>query len=88
MIAAIRKLGIRGVSETALGAQEVTAQTAEMLKTSAAKGETKLFISTACPAIVEYIEKYLPQLTSCLTPISSPLLAHCRMLKNKFGQQS
>lgn len=87
MIAAIRKLGIRGVSETALGAQEVTAQTAEMLKASAAKGETKLFISTACPAIVEYIEKYLPQLTSCLTPISSPLLAHCRMLKNKFGQQ-
>lgn len=87
MIAAIRRLGIRGVSETALGAQEVTSQTVEMLKTSAAKGEKKLFISTACPAIVEYVEKYLPQLTSCLTPISSPLLAHCRMLKNKFGAQ-
>ena len=87
LIAAIRRLGIRGVSETALGAQEVTSQTVELLKTSAAKGEKRLFISTACPAIVEYIEKYMPQLTSCLTPISSPLLAHCRILKNKFGSQ-
>lgn len=85
MVAAIRKLGIRGVSETALGAQEVTAQTVKILKDSIAKGENKLFISTACPAVVEYIEKYLPELTPNLTNLASPLLAHCRMLKEKFG---
>lgn len=87
MIAAIRRLGIRGVSETALGAQEVTSKTVEILQKSAAKGEKKLFISTACPAVVEYVEKYLPELTPNLTPVSSPLLAHCRMLKDKFGSQ-
>lgn len=87
MIAGIRRLGIRGVSETALGAQEVTSQTVKILKDSAAKGEKKLFISTACPAVVEYVEKYLPELTPCLTNVSSPLLAHCRMLKDKFGAQ-
>ena len=85
MVAAIRKLGIRGVSETALGAQEVTAQTVKILKDSIAKGENKLFISTACPAVVEYIEKYLPELTPNLTNLASPLLSHCRMLKEKFG---
>ena len=87
IVAAIRRLGIRGVSETALGAQEVTSKTVEILRDAAAKGEKKLFISTACPAVVEYVEKYLPELTPNLTPVLSPLLAHCRMLKEKFGNQ-
>ena len=86
MIAAIRRLGIRGVSETALGAQEVTAATVALLREAAEKKENKLFISTACPAVVEYVEKYLPELTGCLTNLASPLLAHCRMLKEKFGK--
>ncbi len=86
MIAAIRRLGIRGVSETALGAQEVTSQTVQALKEAAAKGEKRLFISTACPAVVEYVEKYLPELTPCLANVASPLLTHCRLLKDKFGQ--
>ncbi len=85
LIAAIRRLGICGVSETALGAQEVTSRTVEILRDSAAKGENKLFISTACPAVVEYVEKYLPDLVPCLTPVLSPLLAHCRIIKEKFG---
>ena len=81
MIAAIRRLGIRGVSETALGAEEVSCQTAKIL------GEASggLFISTACPTVVEYVEKYLPELTPSLIKVSSPLLAHCRMLKDRFG---
>lgn len=86
IVAAIRRLGIKGVSETALGAQEVTAATVEMLKDAAAKKENRLMISTACPAVVEYIEKYLPELTPCLTALASPLLAHCRILKETFGQ--
>lgn len=81
MIAAIRRLGIRGVSETALGAEEVSCQTAKILG-EAASG---LFISTACPTVVEYVEKYLPELTPSLINVSSPLLAHCRMLKDRFG---
>lgn len=86
LIAAIRRLGIKGVSETALGAQEVTATTVEKLKDAVNKKENRLMISTACPAVVEYVEKYLPELTPCLAQVASPLLAHCRMLKNKFGQ--
>ena len=85
IVTAIRKLGIRGVSETALGAQEVTAQTVKIIKDSISKGEKKLFLSSACPAVVAYIEKYLPELTPNITNIASPLLAHCRMLKEKFG---
>ncbi len=81
MIAAIRRLGIRGVSETALGAEEVSCQTAKILGAA----DSGLFISTACPTVVEYVEKYLPELTPSLINVSSPLLAHCRLLKDKFG---
>lgn len=48
--------------------------------------ESGLLISTACPAVVEYVRKYLPEMTPHLTPLSSPLLAHCRMLKDKLGK--
>lgn len=86
IVAAIRRLGIKGVSETALGAQEVTAETVRQLKDAVARNENRLMISTACPAVVEYVEKYLPELTPYLAQVASPLLAHCRMLKEKFGQ--
>ncbi len=81
MIAALRRLGFCGVGETAVGAEEVSAHIAHIL------GEKKsgLLISTACPAAVEYVRKYLPEMTSYLTPLSSPLLAHCQMLKDKLG---
>lgn len=36
--------------------------------------------------MVEYVRKYLPEMTPHLTPLSSPLLAHCRMLKDKLGK--
>ncbi len=82
MIASLRRLGFKGVGETAAGAEEVSAHIAQMLS----EKETGLFISTACPSVVEYIRKYLPEMIKYLTPLSSPLLAHCQMLKNKMGQ--
>lgn len=133
MIAAIRRLGFRGVSETALGAEEVSANIAGLLdkaaneapqvsaapdmsqtacgkkdedastehspeRTSGVHEDTstgeapqvsaanRLFISTACPAVVEYINKYVPERTANLTKLTSPLLAHCRLLKTALGK--
>jgi iron only hydrogenase large subunit-like protein len=80
LISGLKKLGISHVSETALGAEEVNSSLTQYLSTS--KG---IQISTACPTIVELIEKYYPQLVSSLIPIDSPLLAHCRILKKHFG---
>ena len=82
MIASLRRLGFRGVGETAAGAEEVSAHIACLL----GEKESGLLISTACPAVVEYVRKYLPEMTPHLTPLSSPLLAHCRMLKDKLGK--
>ncbi len=82
MIAALKKLGFAGVSETALGAQEVSIQTAKILN-SAEKG---LFISSACPVIDDYVRLYKPNFAKCITPIASPALTHCKLMKKTLGE--
>ncbi len=82
MIALLKQLGFKDVSETALGAQEVSIKTAKMLN-EAGNG---LFISSACPVIVDYIRLYMPEFTQCITPIGSPLMTHAKMLKETFGE--
>ncbi|QSH41922.1 [Fe-Fe] hydrogenase large subunit C-terminal domain-containing protein [Lentisphaerota bacterium ZTH] len=82
MIAALRKLGFAGVSETALGAQTVSAQTAGLLK----HHQNGALISSACPVIVDYIRKYQPGFTSAITALLSPALSHAKMLRACFGE--
>ena len=81
MIAALKKLGFTGVSETALGAQEVSIQTAKMLN-NASSG---LFISSACPVIDDYVRLYKPDFAKYITPIASPALTHAGLLKKMLG---
>ena len=82
MITALKLLGITEVSETALGAEEVNSHLTEYL--SDAQG---VKISTACPTIVELVEKYYPTLIKNLVPIDSPLLAHSKILRQHFGKE-
>ena len=42
-------------------------------------------ISSACPACVDYIRKYHPQYTANIVPLHSPVMAHCQMIKERFG---
>ena len=81
MISILKKLGFKDVSETALGAQEVSIRTAQMLN-EADKG---LFISSACPVIVDFVRKYHPEFTQYITPIGSPAMTHAKMLKETYG---
>ena len=82
LIRALKKLGFTGVSETALGAEVVTAKTAEFLNAS----PNGVYISTACPSAVDYIRKYKPELTQCLVGMQSPLMAHASMLRRWYGE--
>lgn len=83
LIHALKMLGFTGVSETALGAQQVSAQAASDIKADTDKN--MLHISSACPVVVEYISKYLPERAASITHILSPLLAHCKLIKDNFG---
>lgn len=82
MIGLLKTLGFKGVSETALGAQEVSIRTAQMLN----EAEKGLFISSACPVIVDVIRHYHPEFINNITPIGSPAMTHAKMLKEKYGE--
>lgn len=81
MIAALKRLGFTGVSETACGAQEVSATIARSL----AAGTPGIHISSACPSAVSLVRKYLPVHTPLITRMHSPVMAHCALLRRHFG---
>ena len=81
LIAAFKRLGFEGVSETALGAQEVSIEVTKLLS----KRENKIHISSACPAIVDYVRLYLPEYTEFITPVGSPAMTHAKLLKKRYG---
>ncbi len=82
MVTALKRLGFAGVSETALGAQLVSAETAKFLK-DAPNG---VYLSSACPAVVDYVKKYAPGFAGNVVKVSSPLLAHCKLLRQRYGE--
>lgn len=82
MISVLKKLGFTGVSETALGAQEVSIECAKILNNNK---ESKFFISSACPVIVDYIRLYKSAFTKNIVPVVSPALTHAGLLKKTFG---
>lgn len=82
--AGLAMLGFAGVSETALGAHLISKDIAEWMRQSYAEGRLPpLTISTACPTIVSLIRKHHPRLVALLSPFCSPLIAHCRYLKQQ-----
>lgn len=82
LIGAIRRLGFFGVSETALGAQEVSA----FLRDTWIPGGEGIQLSSACPAAVDLITRFFPKFTDALTPVYSPLLAHCVYLRKHYAE--
>ncbi len=86
LVGILKALGFSGVSETAIGADLVTHETAHMLRASAAgEIEQKLFLSSACPAAVEYIKQQHPEYAPYICDTASPLMAHARYLKKMYG---
>ncbi|TKG90468.1 4Fe-4S dicluster domain-containing protein [Puteibacter caeruleilacunae] len=81
LIAGLKELGFYAVSETALGAEYVSEATAEYLE----EQPSGVYISSACPSVVEEVRKYHPELVSQIVPVKSPLLAHCELLKDRCG---
>jgi len=88
LIAALKKLGFAAVSETALGADFLSARIAHDLTSYTEKrtsDKPPLMISSACPVIVEYIKLYNPNLAPYISPHASPLLTHARFLRSHYG---
>jgi iron only hydrogenase large subunit-like protein len=84
LAAGLKRLGFYGVSETSIGAEEVSANIAGYLKTAG----PGIHISSACPSVVELVKKYYPNFAHCVTPVYSPALTHAKMLKKIYGEDT
>jgi iron only hydrogenase large subunit-like protein/uncharacterized Fe-S cluster-containing protein len=80
---ALRALGFDYVGQTAQGAYQVSAHTARLVEAG-----DRTFIGTACPAVVNFIEKYHHEAVEDLLPLASPMATHARMLKKRHGPES
>ncbi|UCH33399.1 MAG: 4Fe-4S dicluster domain-containing protein [Armatimonadota bacterium] len=80
VIAGLRQLGFAQVMEVAYGAELTALAYRELLS---GKIPTPV-ITTPCPALVSYVEKYLPELIPNLAPIVSPMIALARFIRTKY----
>ncbi len=80
---ALRKLGFNKVVETAFGADLISDAYLKELKNR----NGKTVISSACPAVVNYIEKYYEQLVPNIAKVVSPMIAIGRYLRETIGNE-
>lgn len=73
----IRALGFDYVCQVAFGADLVASEYKKLL----VENPEKRYIGVTCPAVVNYVEKYLPDLVPNLAPIASPMVAEAKVIK-------
>ena len=76
LVAGLRGLGFKRVEETSIGADAVAAYTKKLAACSGCGG-----IATACPAVVDYVQTYMPEHIDLLMPVVSPMIAHAKITK-------
>jgi len=77
---AVRALGFAEALEVAFGAELVGREYARYVR----ENPGHLVITTPCPALVAYVEKYAPSLVKNLAPIVSPAIALGRVVKERY----
>lgn len=80
----IRQLGFDLVMDVSFGVDLV----ARKYKALFLETKGKFYITSNCPAIVENVQKYHPDLTDNLAPLVSPMLATARVAKEVYGPQT
>ncbi|HOJ73676.1 MAG TPA: [Fe-Fe] hydrogenase large subunit C-terminal domain-containing protein [Phycisphaerae bacterium] len=83
LVGMLRAAGFDLVCEVAFGADLVARQYERILATC----NGRRFISTTCPAIVHYVERYHPGLVDSLAPVVSPMVATARVLHAIHGPE-
>ena len=77
----MKKLGFDHVFEVGFGADLVALEYKKILESN----DGKRYISTDCPAIVNYIRQYHPDIVPSLAGIVSPMVAMSRVVRKKLG---
>ncbi|MCL2845668.1 MAG: methyl-accepting chemotaxis protein [Chitinivibrionia bacterium] len=80
----LKSLGVEAIFDVSFGAELTVKSYLEHIK----KNNPKCVIAQPCPAIVNYIELYCPELIPYLAPADSPMLHTIKMIKSFYPQYS
>jgi len=84
LVTALKKLGFQEVWESALGGDLISREYRKWLW-----GNSKTsYISSFCPSVALYVEKFAPQLVDQLTPVVSPMVATGKAIKKLRGAET
>ncbi|MFW5747969.1 MAG: [Fe-Fe] hydrogenase large subunit C-terminal domain-containing protein [bacterium] len=81
IIGGIRSMGFTYVHEVAFGADLVAAAYKKLMD----REDMRSYIGTTCPALVNYVECYYPELIPQLAPVVSPMAATASALHAIYG---
>jgi len=84
LVTALKKIGFQEVWESACGGELVVGEYQKYLDSN----KESLRISSFCPSLVLYIEKYVPEFISHLVPIVSPMIATGKLVKQLRGKDT
>ena len=82
LVGIIKSFGFSHVTEVSFGADLIARYYKEQLSLEMPA------ISSDCPAIVAYIERYEPELTKKLANVVSPMVAMARVVRKKYGENA
>jgi len=82
LVGMIRSLGFTNVTEVSFGADLFARKYKEYVTYG------RQAISSDCPAIVSYVERYYSELTGFLTGVVSPMVAMARVVRIIYGEDS
>ena len=81
LVTSLKKLGFQEVWESAIGGDLVTQEYRKWLS----ENPTGSYISSFCPSLVGYIERFFPELVDRLVPVVSPMIAAGMAVKKLRG---
>lgn len=84
LISVLKYLGADIVEETAIGAEQVSKLYSEYIEITKKQNA----ITTCCPTVNMMIQNYYPELIKYLMPFDSPMVAHCKMIRKRYGSDA
>lgn len=84
LISALKYIGVSLIEETAIGAAQIT----EIYKEYINNTNIENAITTCCPSANMMIQTYYPELIKYMIPVDSPMIAHCKMIRKRHGDDA
>ncbi len=84
LVTSLKEMGFNEVMEEAFGAELMSRAYTRLLN----RKSGKTILSSNCPAVVSYIEKYHPQIIDNLAPVVSSTIAMGRIIKWRYAPEA